>query len=81
MSSQPKTMGGDLTVGPILPQLIRFAIPFVISNALQTVYAMVDMIVVGQFCNSAGVTAISIGGQITWLLTALAMGFEFPSPQ
>ena len=76
MSDKTKTMGGDLTVGPILPQLIRFAIPFVISNALQTVYAMVDMIVVGQFCNSAGVTAVSIGGQITWLLTALAVGFS-----
>ena len=76
MSDKSRTLGGDLTVGPILPQLIRFAIPFVISNALQTVYAMVDMIVVGQFCDSAGVTAVSIGGQITWLLTALAVGFS-----
>lgn len=46
-----------------------------LSNALQTVYNLVDMVVVGQFVGSAGLTAVSLGGQITWLLSCLAIGY------
>jgi putative MATE family efflux protein len=33
------------------------------------------MVVVGQFEGSAGLSAVSIGGQITWLLSCLAIGY------
>jgi len=68
-------MINDLTVGKVSSQMIRFAVPLVFSNLLQTVYNMVDMIVVGQFVGSEGLSAVSIGGDLLHLLTFLGMGF------
>nr|WP_283244885.1 MATE family efflux transporter [Gehongia tenuis] len=45
------------------------------SNLLQVVYNMVDMVVVGQFVGSAGLSAVSIGGDVLSFLTFIAMGF------
>jgi len=64
----------DLTTGSVSRKLITFAIPMVMANLLQTVYNIVDMIVVGQFVGSAGLSAVSIGAAILHLLTFLAMG-------
>ena len=68
-------MINDLTTGSVGKELLKFSFPFMLSNALQTVYNLVDMVVVGQFVGSAGLTAVSIGGQITWLLSCLAIGY------
>ena len=69
------TMIRDLTVGPVSSQLLRFAFPLFLSNALQAVYNLVDMIVVGNYIGKAGLSAVSIGGDILHLLTFVAMGF------
>ena len=65
----------DLTEGNVTKQLLKFSTPFILSNALQTVYALIDMIVVGQFVGSAGLSAISISSQLVWLLSAIGVGF------
>ena len=61
-----KSMINDLTEGSVAKQLLKFAWPFVVSNFLQTVYNLVDMAIVGQFVGSAGLSAVSIAGQITF---------------
>lgn len=53
----------DFTRGPLFGNLLRFSIPFMITNALQVVYAVVDMIVVGHCVGSAGLAAVSIASQ------------------
>ena len=63
-----KTMIKDLTTGSVWKELLRFSFPFMLSNALQTIYNLVDMVIVGQFVGSAGLSAVSIGGQLTWLM-------------
>lgn len=75
MSNQ-KTMINDLTEGHVTKQLIRFAIPFMLSNLLQTAYNMVDMIVVGQFVGSSGLSAVANGGDIMHFCMLLCMGFS-----
>ena len=65
----------DLTSGSVARQLLVFAFPLFISNALQAVYNMVDMIIVGQFIGGAGMSAVSIGGDLLHLLTFVSMGF------
>lgn len=70
-----KTMIKDLTTGSVGKELLRFSFPFMLSNALQTVYNLVDMVVVGQFVGSTGLSAVSIGGQIVWLLCCIAIGY------
>ena len=66
----------DLTKGPVVPQLFRFALPLFASNALQAVYNLVDMVIVGNYIGKAGMSAVSIGGDILHLLTFVAMGFS-----
>ena len=66
----------DMTSGPVAPHLFRFAFPLFISNALQAIYNLVDMVVVGNYIGKAGMSAVSIGGDILHLLTFVAMGFS-----
>ena len=66
----------DLTKGPVVPLLIRFALPLFVSNALQAVYNLVDMVIVGNYIGAAGMSAVSIGGDILHLITFVAMGFS-----
>ena len=74
--SAEKTLVNDMSQGPVLKGLIRFAIPMILANLLQAVYSMVDMIVVGQFDGPAGLSAVGIGGQLTNLFLAVGMGFS-----
>ncbi len=76
MAKQGNTMVKDLTGGNVAKLLLQFAFPLFISNALQAVYNIVDMIVVGQFIGGVGMSAVSIGGDILHLLTFVAMGFS-----
>ncbi len=71
-----KTQIKDFTQGSITPQLISFAWPLFLSNLLQVVYNMVDMIVVGHFLGKTGTSAVAVGGDISMLLTFIAMGFS-----
>ena len=76
MSTQKPSMVRDLTGGNVTKLLLSFAFPLFVSNALQAVYNIVDMIVVGQFIGGAGMSAVSIGGDVLHLLTFVAMGFS-----
>ena len=66
----------DMTKGPVVSQLLRFALPLFVSNALQAVYNLVDMVIVGNYIGKTGMSAVSIGGDILHLLTFVAMGFS-----
>lgn len=69
-----KTIITDLTEGSVTRLLLIFAFPMLLSNLLQTVYNMVDMIVVGNYIGKEGLSAVSIGGDVQHCLTFLAMG-------
>lgn len=66
----------DLTGGSVTKQLLLFAAPLFFSGMLQTVYNMVDMIMVGNFVGSEGLSAVSGGGELLNLLTFVAMGIS-----
>lgn len=66
----------DLTTGSVTGLLLKFSLPLLLSNTLQAIYNIVDMIVVGQYLGGAGMSAVSIGGDILHLLTFIAMGFS-----
>lgn len=65
----------DFTKGNITKDLIVFAWPLLLSNILQVVYSMVDMIVVGKVMGKVGTSAVTVGGDVTNLLTFVGMGF------
>ncbi|MBQ6531379.1 MAG: MATE family efflux transporter [Solobacterium sp.] len=66
----------DLTTGSVPVTLLTFATPLFLSGLLQTVYNMVDMIVVGRFVGTNGLSAVAIGGEVLQLLTFVAMGIS-----
>ena len=70
-----KTMIRDLTSGNVTRLLLTFSFPFMLSNLLQTVYNLVDMVVIGQYCGSIGLSGVSIGGEMLHLFTFICMGF------
>ena len=76
MQNRSKSMVADLTGGNVTKLLLKFAFPLFVSNALQAVYNIVDMIVVGRVIGGTGMSAVSIGGDILHLLTFVAMGFS-----
>jgi len=65
----------DFTEGKVSKQLLIFAAPLFLSSLLQIVYNMVDMIIVGRVYGETGLSAVSVGGDITNFMTFLAMGF------
>lgn len=65
----------DFTEGNISGQLLTFAFPIFMANLLQIVYNMVDMIIVGNQLGKTGISAVAVGGDVTGLLTFIAMGF------
>lgn len=64
----------DLTSGSVSKQLMKFAIPFLLSNLLQAFYSVADMIIVGRLCGTHGITGVNIGSQINILVTGAALG-------
>ena len=75
MSHSSPSMINDMTRGPLAKQILLYSAPLVMANILQTLYNLVDLAIVGQVVGSEGVSAVSIAGQITFLLYALGIGF------
>ena len=71
-----RTATADFTNGDVRKQMFAFAVPLFLSNLLQAVYNMVDMVVVGQFVGKNGLSAVSVGGDVLTMLTFLAIGFS-----
>lgn len=71
-----KTEIRNFTQGNITRQLVSFAFPLFLSNLLQVVYNMVDMIIVGHVLGKAGTSAVAVGGDVSMLLTFIAIGFS-----
>ena len=69
------TLQNDLTQGSVSKQLIRFSIPFLISNIIQALYSVADMLIVGWYFGENGISGVSIGSQVTMLVTNLVVGF------
>ena len=66
----------DFTQGKITKNLIIFALPLFFANLLQVVYNMADMAIVGHVLGKTGISAVSVGGDVTHLLTFIAMGLS-----
>lgn len=69
-------VGTNLTEGPIMSSLLLFAIPIVLTNLVQQLYSMVDLIVIGQYVGNIGTVGVNTGGEMADLVTPVAMGFS-----
>ena len=68
----------DFTQGSILKKLLQFMVPVLGALVLQAAYGAVDLLVVGRFGSTSGLSAVSTGSQvlnlITFVITQFAMG-------
>lgn len=60
--------------GKILPPLIKFALPLMLSQLLQALYGAVDLIVVGHYSNTAEFSAVATGSQLMQGITGIIIG-------
>lgn len=72
------SMNGDFTKGSISKKLVAFMLPVLGALVLQAAYGAVDLLVVGRFGTTSGLSAVSTGSQVlnlvTFVITQLAMG-------
>lgn len=67
-------MEKNLTTGSILKTIIYFALPYLLSYFLQTLYGMADLYITGQFNGVDSITAVSNGSQVMHMLTVIIVG-------
>ena len=76
MAEKEKRLSKDFTKGNVPKQLLWFALPFMASNALQVLYSTIDMIIVGKYVGTAGLSAVSQSSMIVNFATMVCLGFS-----
>ncbi len=66
----------DLTQGDVRRKLIQYALPIIATTVMQTVYSLVDLVVVSHLMGTAGASGVSNSSQIMLLLTNVAVGLS-----
>ena len=59
--------------------MLVFSVPFFISYFLQTVYGLVDLLVIGRFHGADVITAVSVGSQVMHMITVIIVGLSMGS--
>ena len=62
--------------GALLPNIIRYTVPIILTSLLQLLFNAADLVVVGRFCGSVYVAAIGATGAITNLLVNFFIGLS-----
>lgn len=66
----------NMTSGPIVPQIINFAVPILLGSIFQQLYNTVDTWVVGNFVGKNSFSAVGTLGPVTNLVISFFMGFS-----
>jgi len=72
MRKQSRTM----LEGPLLPSIISYTIPIILTSILQLLFNAADLVVVGRFCGSISVAAVGATGSITNLMVNFFIGLS-----
>ena len=65
-----------MTAGPLLPNVLAFAVPLILSGMLQLLYNSADIIVVGRFADSVAMASVGATTSLIHLLVSLLMGLS-----
>ena len=69
----------DMTTGGLLPKVLMFSVPLVITSVLQLLYNAADVIVVGRYAGAQSLAAVSSTGALINLLVNIFMGLSVGS--
>ena len=59
----------DILNGPLFSGMIRYAIPVILTSLMLTLFNTIDLIVIGQYCGSIYIAAVSATSSLTNNLT------------
>jgi len=69
-----RAIAKNFTTGNIPKQLLWFTLPFMASNAMQVLYSTIDMMIVGKYVGTAGLSAVSQSSQIINFAVMVCLG-------
>lgn len=67
-------MNRDLTRGPVMASMLRFAVPMILGNLLQQCYNVADTLIVGQFLGKNALAAVGSSFTLMTFLTSILLG-------
>ena len=67
-------MNQDLTKGPVMRSMLRFALPMILGNLLQQCYNIADTLIVGKCLGSNALAAVGSSFTLMTFLTSILLG-------
>ena len=67
-------MDRDLTRGPVMGSMLRFAVPMILGNLLQQCYNIADTLIVGRFLGKNALAAVGSSFTLMTFLTSILLG-------
>ncbi len=67
-------MNKDLTKGPVMPSMMRFAVPMILGNLLQQCYNIADTLIVGKYLGKNALAAVGSSFTLMTFLTSILLG-------
>ena len=61
--------GNDLTKGPVMSTMLRFAFPMILGDLLQQCYNIADTLIVGRFLGTNALAAVGSAFSLMTFLT------------
>lgn len=71
-----KRLNQNMLDGPLLPNIILYTIPIILTSVLQLLFNAADLVIVGRFCGSISVAAVGATGSITNLMVNFFIGLS-----
>ena len=71
--------GTQLTEGPVMKTLLRFAVPMILGDLLQQCYNIADTLIVGRFLGADALAAVGSSFSLMTFLTSILLGLAMGS--
>lgn len=72
-------MNNDLTQGPVMKTMLRFAVPMILGDLLQQCYNIADTMIVGRFLGADALAAVGSSFSLMTFLTSVLLGLAMGS--
>ena len=72
-------MENELTKGPVMQTMLRFAVPMILGDLLQQCYNIVDTLIVGRYLGESALAAVGSAFSLMTFLTSIILGLAMGS--
>ena len=72
-------MENELTHGPVMKTMLRFAVPIILGDLLQQCYNIADTLIVGRFLGADALAAVGSAFSLMTFLTSILLGLALGS--